>query len=129
MRFYRLVFPNGCRFNRYRFVRLFGYAISLQRVYHPPENTVWDRHQWDQLSLCLWGSSTETTLEDGKVRTIKIRPGTIRYRKAEDWHNFVNGGMLTLVFTWPTRRRGEIKLDGMSSPSIDSRHYIVNGES
>ena len=105
----------NAHFRRWRFLRIFGWAVALHSIRIGGGYAGWDDHAWDSWSLCLWGRGLDTTRERGGV---VVRPGTVMFRPAERKHNF-RGNLLTLILTGPKKRRRYLYLQGPDGAAVE----------
>jgi hypothetical protein len=73
-------------------------------------------HPWNFVSIVLWGGYKETRFIDGKITEEIHKPGSIIYRKYDDFH-----------IVTPLKDKA-ITLFFRSKPLVKASQYLINGE-
>ncbi len=98
--------------HRWRLAGAGRFMLRLHRILKPDQTPFLHTHPFSYLSIVLRGGYTERLeLPDGRLRTIRHRPGAVIVRSSKTAHRIeaVEPGCTTLFFTWKTTEasRGE----------------------
>ncbi len=109
-----------------RFMPLFTDRVCINIL--RGEIPILHSHPWNFVSIILWGGYRETRMVDGVEVVKDYGPGSVIYRRFDEYHRIVPLGdkCITLFFRSAEKTKSTIYLiDG--KPMLDMKYWVKHG--